>query len=73
MTLVVPCLTNMFKLMVLLIFALGNIKIGATKPIFLDSGFPREEGGVRACVSMVCYHCIVHILNSSKNPYFLCL
>ena len=49
MTLVVPCLRNMF--MVLLIFALGNIKIGATKPIFLDSGSPRGEGvGVHACV-----------------------
>ena len=43
MTLVVPCLHNMF--MVLLIFALGNINIGATKPIFLDSGSPRGEGG----------------------------
>ena len=30
--LVVPCLHNMF--MVLPIFALGNFKIGATKPIF---------------------------------------
>ena len=49
MTLVVPCLHNMF--MVLLIFALGNFKIGAMKPIFLDSGSPRrEEGGVHACV-----------------------
>ena len=47
MTLVVPCLHNMF--MVLLIFALGNIKIGATKPIFLDFGSPRGGGGfVRA-------------------------
>ena len=72
MTLVVPCLHNMF--MVLLTFALGNINIGATKPIFLDSGSPRGGGGgVRACVGMVCYHCIVHILNSSKKPYFLCL
>ena len=44
MTLVVLCLHNMF--MVFLIFALGNFKIGATKPIFLDSGFPREEGGL---------------------------
>ena len=69
MTLVVPCLHNMF--MVLLIFALGNIKIGATKPTVLDSGSPRGEGGVRACVDMVCYHCIVHILNSSKKLYFL--
>ena len=43
MTLVVPCLHNMF--MVLLIFALGNIIIGATKPIFLDSGSPRGDGG----------------------------
>ena len=43
MTLVVPCLHNMF--MVLLIFALGNIKIGATKPIFLDSGSPRGGRG----------------------------
>ena len=72
MTLVVPCLHNMF--MVLLIFALGNFKIGAMKPFFLDSGSPRGGGGfVRACVGMVCYHCIVHILNSSKKTYFLCL
>ena len=46
MTLVVPCLDNMF--MVLLIFALGNFNIGATKPIFLDSGSPWGEGG--SCV-----------------------
>ena len=32
--------------MVLLIFALGNFKIGATKPIFLDSGSPRGKGGL---------------------------
>ena len=43
MTLVVPCLHNMF--MVLLIFALGNFNIGAMKPIFLDSGCPRGERG----------------------------
>ena len=36
-------LQNMF--MVLLIFALENIKIGATKPTFLDFGSPREGGG----------------------------
>ena len=47
MTLVVLCLHNMF--MVLLIFALVNFKIGATKPIILDTGSPRGEGGfVRA-------------------------
>ena len=52
MTLVVPCLNNMF--MVLLIFALGNFKIGAMKPIFLDSGSPRGEGGfVPACTRFV--------------------
>ena len=55
--------------MVLLISELA--KIGATKPIFLDSGSPRGEGGfVRACVGMVCYHCIVYILNSRKNSIF---
>ena len=27
-------------------------------------------GGVHACVGMVCYHCIVHILNSSKHSIF---
>ena len=43
MTLVVPCLDNIF--MILLISALGNFKIGATKPICLDSGSPRGEGG----------------------------
>ena len=67
MTLVVPCLDNIF--MVLLISALATI--GATKPIFLDSGSPRGGGeGVHACVGMVCYHWIVHILNSSQNSIF---
>ena len=69
MTLVVPCLDNIF--MVLPISYLG--KIGAMKPMFLDSGSPRGEQGVCACVGMVCYHCIVHTLNSSKELYFLCL
>ena len=70
MTLFIPCLHNMF--MVLLIFALGNITIGATKPSFLDSGSPQGGGGgVRARVGMVCYHCMVHILNSIKKLYFL--
>ena len=42
-----PCLHNMF--MVLLIFALGNIKIGATKPIYWILVSLGEEGGfVRA-------------------------
>ena len=69
MTLVVPYLDNIF--MVLLISELA--KIGVTKPIFLDSGSPRREGEVRVCVGMVCYHCIVHILNSREKLYFLCL
>ena len=69
MALVVPCLHNMF--MVLLNFALGNITIGATKPIFWILVPLGGGGGVRACVGMVCYHCIVHILNSSKKLYFL--
>ena len=47
MTLVVlPCLGNIF--MVLLISALATI--GATKPIFLDSGSPRGGGGGGSCV-----------------------
>ena len=71
MTLVVPCLNLDDILMVLLISELA--KIGVTNPIFLDSGSPRGGGGVCACVGMVCYHCIVHILNSSKKLYFLCL
>ena len=42
MTLVVPCLDKIF--MVLLIFEVA--KIGAMKPIFLDSGSPTGgEGG----------------------------
>ena len=70
MTLVVPCSDNIF--MVLLISE--HAKNGAMKPIFLDSGSPRGGGGgVRACVGMVCYHCIVHILNSRGKLYFLCL
>ena len=48
LTLVVPCLHNMF--MVLLNFALGNFKIGATKPIFLNFGALGEGG------SCVCGH-----------------
>ena len=43
LTLVVPCLDNI--LMVLLMCARGNFKIGVTKPIFLDSGSPRGGGG----------------------------
>ena len=43
MTLVVPCLDNIFKFMVLLISALATI--GVMKPIFLDSGSPRGGGG----------------------------
>ena len=44
MTLVVPCLDNIF--MVLLISALATI--GAMKPIYLDSGSPGGEGVVHA-------------------------
>ena len=44
MTLVVPCLHNMF--MVLLIFALENFNIGAMKPIFLDYASFMGRGGV---------------------------
>ena len=44
MTLVVPSL-DLHNIYGLLMFALGNIKIGATKPIFLDSDSPRGEGG----------------------------
>ena len=38
----IGCTMFTYMFMVLLIFALGNFKIGATKPIFLDSGSPRE-------------------------------
>ena len=65
MTLVVPCLDNIF--MVLLISALATI--GAMKPFFSDYGSSRGEGGSCMC-GLVCYHCIVHILNSSKNSIF---
>ena len=51
MTLVVPCFDNISIIMVLLISALATI--GATKPIFLDSGL--LEGGVHvwACIWFV--------------------
>ena len=42
---VVPSLENIFT--VLLISKV--VKIGAIKPIFLDSGSPREEGGLCVC------------------------
>ena len=47
MTLVVPCLHNMF--MVLRIVARGKFNIGETKPIFLDSGSPRGGGRGGSC------------------------
>ena len=53
MTLVVPCLDNIF--MVLLIFALGNFKTGATKPTFLDSGSPRGGSCMRGHVLLSLY------------------
>ena len=56
MTLDVPCLDNI--VMVLLISALA--KIGATKPIFLDSGSPRGEGGG----SCVCGHGLLSLYSS---------
>ena len=46
MTLVVPCLDNIF--MVLLISALATI--GVTKAIFFDFGSPKGEGEVGSCV-----------------------
>ena len=62
MTLVVPCLDNIYMYG----FAdLWTCKNWCTKPIHLDSGSPRRGGGVR-----VCYHCIVHILNSRKSSVF---
>ena len=54
--------------MVLLISELA--KIGATKPIVSDYGSPMGGRGVCACVGMVCYHCIVHLLNSRENSIF---
>ena len=69
MTLVVPYLDNIFIVLLNQISELA--KVGATKPVFLDSGSPRGGGGgVRACMGMVCYHCIVHILNSRGNSIF---
>ena len=64
MTLVVLCLDSIY--MVLLISALATI--GAMKPIFWI--LVPLGGWVHACVGMVCYHCVVHILNSSKNSIF---
>ena len=69
--LVVPSLDNIF--MVLLISALRNFKIDATKPIFLDSGFPREERGGSCVMGMVCYHCTVYILTLCKTLFSLSL
>ena len=67
MTLVVPCLDNIF--MVWLISALATI--GATKPIFLDSGPNRVEGG-GLCMrghGLLSLHSS-YILNSRKNSIF---
>ena len=56
-TLVVPSLHLHNIFMVLLMFALGNIKIGATKPIFLDSGSRRRGGGL--CVRVWAWFVII--------------
>ena len=53
MTLVVPCLENIF--IVLLMSALENLKIG-TRKHFLDSGSPRGEA--------VCGHVLVSLYSS---------
>ena len=65
---IVPCLDNIF--MVLLISKLAKNGVTKFKPIFLDFGSPRRKWGSCVCDHMVCYHCIVHILNSSKNSIF---
>jgi len=70
-TLVVPHLDDII-IMVLLISALGNIKIGATKPIFLDLGFLKGALCVRGHGLLSLYSSYI-TLNSSKKPYFLCL
>ena len=57
MTLVVPCLHNLLTFMVLLTFALGNLKIGAMKPIFLDFGSPMGEVGL--CVRVWAWFVII--------------
>ena len=59
--------------MVLLISEVA--KIGATKPIFLDSGSPRGGGDTQgSCMRghglLSLYSSIVQILNSSKKLYF---
>ena len=59
MTLVVQCLENIF--MVLLISELA--KIGATKPIFLDSGSPSGGGFMLAWAWFVI---IVYLIYYSK-------
>ena len=56
MTPVVPCLDNIF--MVLLISELA--KVGMTKPIFLGSGSPGWEGGG----SCVCWHGLLSLYSS---------
>ena len=52
MTLVVPCLHNMFMVLLIFALAIGNFKIGGhgTKPIFLDSGSPSGGKGGGSCV-----------------------
>ena len=55
--LVVACLVNIF--MVLLISALATI--GATKPMFLDSGSPRGEGRGGSCM---CGHGLLSLHSS---------
>ena len=71
MTLVVPCLDNMH------IYGFADLctcNNWCDETYFFGFWFLQGGRGVRACVGMVCYHCIVHIyiciLNLSKNSIF---
>ena len=66
MTLVVlPCLDNIF----MVCWSLNLTKLVWQNLFFLIL-VPLGGRGVRVCTGMVCYHCIVHILNSSKKTLF---
>ena len=71
MTLVVPCLETYLWFC----WSLNLQKNGRTalKPVFWILVPLRGGGFMCACVSLVCSHCTVHILISSKKLYFLCL
>ena len=66
MTLVVPCLDNIF----MVCWSLNLQKLVQRNLFFWILVSLGGEGGGCVCVGMVCYYCIAHLINSRKNTIY---